>query len=166
MMIGLVLVGLVAGWVMRARLPRERLPLVVALAFLPALLHAFGTTWFAASLGLDLLPVVLFALFAAASIALAWWWMRGAYHDRPFLAPVAVPVQAFLQFAASSLLDRSARTIGAAVDVLPSVALTGLTIAIAAALFVLLPSRAHFPRLGITPPRWWTALGRATRRRR
>jgi hypothetical protein len=77
-----------------------------------------------------------------------------------------VPAQAFVQVGFASLLGRAAAISGAAVDILPGVALLGITVAIGSALVVMLPTREHFPRFGIGTPRWWTALDRTLRRRR
>jgi hypothetical protein len=167
MLIWLVLLGLIAGWILRSRVGRSQLPLVIALAFAPAVVHGVGTTWWALSVGVDPIWVAGFAALWLLLVALAWWWLRRTAPVRPFLAPLAVPAQAFLQFALTSLLGRAATGAGAAVDVLPGVAMLGATLAIGAALLVMLPTREHFPRLGLpTAPRWWTALGRAGRNRR
>jgi hypothetical protein len=166
LMVGLVLAGLVAGWILRGRVPRTRLPWVIAGAFGPAFVHGVATLWWIASLGVDLAWVMGYGLLAAILIVGAWWWMRGAVPTRPFLAAVAVPVHAFVQVALTSALGRAAGPAGAAVDVLPGVALLGVTVAFAAALAVLLPTREHFPRFGIPVPRWLRALGRVAGRRR
>ena len=128
--------------------------------------RACWTVWWIASLGLDLVWATCYGVLAASLIAGAWWWMRAAAPTRPFLAALAVPVHAFVQVALTSALGRVAGSAGASVDVLPGVALLGITVAFAAALVVLLPSREHFPRLGIPAPRWLRGLGRVFGRRR
>jgi hypothetical protein len=166
LMIGLVLLGLVAGWILRPRLPRRRLPAVIALAFLPAAVHALGTAWWALGVGITAAWVALYAVACLALVTLGWWLLRASASRRPFTAPLAVPVQAFVQVALTSLLARAPGAAGAVVDVLSGVVLVGAGVMVAAALVVLLPTRDHFPRFGIPTPRWLQALGRTMRGRR
>ncbi|MBA2668710.1 MAG: hypothetical protein H0U69_16935 [Trueperaceae bacterium] len=166
MLLGIVLLGLVAGWIVRPRLPRRRLPLVLALAFAPAVVHGVGITWWSTAAGFPPAFVAFYGVAVAVLLGLSWWWLRRSYGTRPFMAPFALPVQAFLQVMLTSLLGRSTSAAGVAVDILPGVALMGLAVAIASALVVVLPTRDHFPRFGVSAPRWLRALGRALGRRR
>jgi hypothetical protein len=169
LLIGLVLLGLVAGWMLRPHLPRRRLGLVLALVFLPAALHALALTWWASGVGVAALPLAGYAAGCAVTIALAWWWLQRTAPTRPFTAPLAVPAQAFVQVAATSLLGRGTDPLGAAVDVLPGLTLLGASVAIAAALVGILPTREHFPRFGLPGggllARIASALGKAFGRR-
>ena len=166
LMIGLILLGLVAGWILRPRLPRRRLPAVIALAFLPAAVHAVATSWWAIGVGITAAWVAGYVVACLGLVALAWWFLRGRASERPFTAPLAVPVQAFVQVALTSALGRAPGAEGAVVDVLSGVVLVGAGVTVAAALVVLLPTRDHFPRFGIPTPRWMRALGRTMRGRR
>jgi hypothetical protein len=166
LLLGLIVLGLLAGFVLRSRVPRRQLPWVVAGAFAPALLHAVGTSVWAVAVGVEPVWVTLYAAGALGTIAVAWWWLRRLTPERPFVAPLTVPLQAGAQVGITTALGRAAVAAGAAVDVLPAVGLLGASVAVAAALLVVLPSRAHLPSLP-TPraPAWLRALGRVLRGR-
>jgi hypothetical protein len=163
MLIGLILLGLVLGWILRPRVPRSKLPLLLAAAFVPALLHALFTGWWAVRIGVASAALAGYGVAVVVLLVVGWLWTQRTAPQRPFLAALGVPGHAVVQMVATSLLGRFTLAVGAVLDPLPGVVLLGVATALGAALLVILPTREH---LGWNPPRWWTALGRIGRRER
>jgi hypothetical protein len=91
MLIGLILLGLVLGWILRPRVPRAKLPLLLAGAFVPALLHALFTGWWTARIGVASAPLAGYAVAVVALLVIGWLWTRRTAPQRPFLAALGVP---------------------------------------------------------------------------
>jgi hypothetical protein len=163
MLIGLVLLGLVLGWILRSKVPRARLGSVVAAAFVPAVVHALFTVWWAGAVGLDWPPLLVYGAAVAVLLALAFVWTTRTARERPLLAALGVPGHALVQSLLTSLLGRLTLAVGAVLDPLPGLLLLGIAVSFGAALLVLLPTREQ---LGFRTPRWWSALGRIGRRER
>lgn len=162
--IGLIVLGLMLGFVVRGRWPRRHLRWLVAVCFAPALLHAVYTGMHAAGEGVELAWVGVFVGVALTSALAGWWYAVRIAPARPVGAALVVPAQALFQGLASGALERAVIAMGASVDPVATAALGGVAIMLAAALLVVLPTREHFRWLPRAPA-WWVALLRALGKR-
>ncbi len=162
--IGLIVLGLILGFMLRGRWPRHQLRWVIAVAFVPALLHLAVSASSARAEGIEFSLVGLYLVVVLASVAAAWWYAVRLAPTRPGSAALMVPVQALLQGLATGALERAVIVTGAAVDPVATAAFGGAAILLGTALLVILPTRAHFPWLPRAPD-WWVALLRARGRR-
>ena len=162
--IGLIVLGLMLGFVVRGRWPRRHLRWLVAVCFVPALLHAGYAAVAAAGEGVDPVWVGVFVGVALTSALAGWWYAVRIAPARPVGAALVVPAQALFQGLASGALERAVIALGASVDPVATAALGGVAIMLASALLVVLPTREHFPQLPRAPA-WWVALMRALGKR-
>lgn len=164
LLLGLVVLGLLLGLVVRGRWPRDRLGVLLALAFAPALLHTAYVTWTSLTIGVDAVWIGLFLGAAVVGVAAAWWYALRLARERPLSAAMLVPGHALAQGLVAGLVERAAVVLGHAFDPMVAAAFGGVAVLLGAALLVALPTREHFgwiPRA----PRWWVALLRALGKR-
>lgn len=164
LLLGLIVLGLLLGVVVRGRWPRGALRSLLAIAFVPALLHAGYAGWASADAGVDPTWVGLFVVAALAAVAGAWWYAVRLAPLRPLSAALVVPGHALAQGLAAGLLERAAVAAGQAFDPLAAATFAGVAVLFGAALVVALPRREHFGWLP-RAPRWWVALLRALGKR-
>jgi len=162
--IGLIVLGLILGFIVRGRWPRRQLRWLVAVCFVPALLHAAYIGMHAAGEGVALAWVGVFVGVALTSAVAGWWYAVRIAPARPVGAALVVPAQALFQGLASGALERAVIALGASVDLVATAAFGGVAMMLAAALLVVLPTREHFPQLPRAPT-WWVALMRALGKR-
>lgn len=164
LLIGLVVLGLMLGFVVRGRWPRSQLRWLLALCFVPAVLHAAYYTH--ASLTQGVAPAWVGAYLGVALVGtvLAWWYALRLAPIRPFGAALMVPGHALFQGLLTGLLERAVIALGTSIDPVGTAALAGVAAMLAAALVIVLPTRDHFPGLP-RAPRWWVALLRALGKR-
>jgi hypothetical protein len=164
MLLGLIVLGVILGFVLRNRWPRHQLPWLLAAAFAPALLHLAFIAFRSGAEGVAPRWVGLYVAVTAATAAAAWWQARRLADVRSASAALLVPAQALLQWVATGVLERAVIALGAAPDPIATVAFVGVAIMVGTALLVALPSRAHLPA-GPRAPAWWVALMRTLGRR-
>lgn len=164
LLIGLLLLGLMLGVMLRGRWPRRQLPWLIAICFVPAVLHASLVAYGAFDEGVEVNWFGLYLGVALGSAFAAWWFLVRLAPRRPFMAALLVPGQALFQSLATGALERSVIALGAAVDPTATAAYVGVAVMLGASLLVLLPTREHFPRLPRAPA-WWVALLRALEKR-
>lgn len=164
LLIGLIVLGLMLGFIVRGRWPRAQLRWLIALCFLPAALHAAFYTHAALEAGVEPLWVGGYLGVALAGIVFAWWYALRLAPLRPFAAALIVPGHALFQALLTGLLERAVIALGTAIDPVGTAALGGVSAMLAAALVIVLPTREHFPALP-RAPRWWVALLRALGKR-
>lgn len=162
--IGLIVLGLMLGFIVRGRWPRRQLRWLVAVCFVPALLHAAYIGMHAAGEGVELAWVGIFVGVALTSALAGWWYAVRIAPARPVGAALVVPAQALFQGLASGALERAVIALGASVDLVATAAFGGVAMMLAAALLVVLPTREHFPQLPRAPA-WWVALMRVLGKR-
>lgn len=163
-LIGLIVLGLMLGFVMRGRWPRSQLRPLLALCFVPALLHGAFYTHAAFAAGVSAAWVGTYLGVVLTGIAAAWWYAQRSAPLRPLATALLVPGHALAQGLATGLLERAVAAVGAATDQVGTAALLGVAAMLAAALLVVLPTRDHFPWLP-RAPRWWVALLRTLGKR-
>jgi hypothetical protein len=164
LLIGLIRLGLLLGFMLRGRWPRQRLRWLLAACFLPALVHAGLAAAGALDDGVDAGWVVLFLVATLASAAGGWHFAARLAPFRPFSAALVVPGQAMFQGLATGALERAVIALGASVNPVATAAFVGVAVMLGTALAVVLPTRAHFPGLPRAPA-WWVALMRTLGRR-
>jgi len=162
--LALVVLGLMLGFTLRGRWPRSRLPALLALALVPAVVHALVSAWSAQRFGVDSSWLALYLVSTSAAVAMAWRYAVRLSRERPFSAALVVPGHALAQAFVTGLLERAVVALGHAFDPLGIVALGGAAIVAGGALAVVLPTRAHLTWLP-RAPRWWRALLRALGKR-
>ncbi len=164
LLIGLIVLGLMLGFIVRGRWPRSQLRWLIALCFLPATLHAAYYTHGAWAEGVAPGWVGAYLGVALVGIAAAWWYTLRLAPLRPFAAALLVPGHALFQGLWTGVLERAVVALGASIDPVGTAALGGVSALLAAALVIVLPTRDHFPGLP-RAPRWWVALLRALGKR-
>lgn len=162
--LALVVVGVMLGVGLRARWPRRRHGLLLALAFVPAFVHALAMGWAAHGAGVATATTATFLVAALAAVGGSWWYAERERRRRPVWCALVVPAHALLQTLLSGALERAVVARGQAFDPLATVALGGVAIVVGTALAVALPGREHAPALP-RAPRWWVALMRTLGRR-
>ena len=162
--IGLLVLGLMLGFMLRGRWPRHQLRWLIAICFVPAVLHAGLVAYGALDEGVEAGWVGLYLGVVLSSALGAWWYLLRLAPHKPFSAALLVPGQALFQSLASGALERAVIALGAAVDPVATAAYAGVAVLLGAALLVVLPTREHFPRLPRAPA-WWVALLRALGKR-
>ncbi|TVR85093.1 MAG: hypothetical protein EA416_17625 [Trueperaceae bacterium] len=164
LLIGLIVLGLMLGFIVRGRWPRSQLRWLIALCFLPATLHAGYYTQAALAEGVVPGWVGAYLGVALVGIVFAWWYTLRLAPSRPFGAALMVPGHALAQGLLTGLLERAVIALGASIDPVGTAALGGVSAMLAAALVIVLPTRDHFPGLP-RAPRWWVALMRVLGKR-
>ncbi len=164
MLLGLIVLGVILGFVLRGRWPRHRLPWLLAAAFMPALAHLAFIAFRSSAEGVAAAWIGLYLAVTAASVAAAWWYARRLAPIRPASAALLVPGQALFQWLATGVLERAVIVLGAAPDPIATVAFGGFAIMVGTALLIALPTRQHLPA-GPRAPAWWIALMRTLQKR-